>query len=340
MSPMMSYFLVSLFFITLEGYLKLNDLKCIQIHNICLHSHMYDSLFSRSGLSLERMKNFLMVVESGSIAKAAGRDLNRQSLFSRQIRELEEFFRVELTSRKGKGIEITPAGHRLGVLIRSHLTSLEDFVAEANAEPRIISIGGGGSAMSWIIDPVAGKLSDVMEGAALRLETLKSMELIEKIRDGRLDFAVVRKSAVPKNLPALKIVEVGYLLCLPQPMLVKGTSVPEILKTCPLALPAGGCFKQILQDVFTSMDVPWKPAVESHSFVQALSLVRTGQYVSILPSTGALQLSKKDFVLKRVPQLNEYRREVVLHWNERQMTTRNIDLSMIRSMGRILNVKS
>ena len=31
---------------------------------------MYDSLFSRSGLSLERMKNFLMVVESGSIAKA------------------------------------------------------------------------------------------------------------------------------------------------------------------------------------------------------------------------------------------------------------------------------
>ena len=42
---------------------------------------MYDSLFSRSGLSLERMKNFLMVVESGSIAKAAGRDLNRQSLF-------------------------------------------------------------------------------------------------------------------------------------------------------------------------------------------------------------------------------------------------------------------
>ena len=85
---------------------------------------------------------------------------------------------------------------------------------------------------------------------------------------------------------------------------------------------------------------PWKSAVESHSFVQALSLVRTGEYVSILPSTGALQLSKKDFVLKRVSQLNEYKREVVLHWNERQMTTRNIDLSMIRCMGRILNVKS
>ncbi|CAN5656658.1 hypothetical protein BH11VER1_BH11VER1_41940 [soil metagenome] len=50
---------------------------------------MFDSLFSNSGLSLDRLRNFLLVVEAGSIVKAAQNDLVRQSLFIRQIRDLE-----------------------------------------------------------------------------------------------------------------------------------------------------------------------------------------------------------------------------------------------------------
>ena len=281
-----------------------------------------------------------MVVDSGSIAKAAGRDLNRQSLISRQIRELEEFFNIELTSRRGKGIEVTESGKRLGSLIRSHLGGLEDFITEAKGEPKTISIGGGGSAMSWLVSPVAGKLAEALGGASLKLENSRSLELVKKVREGQLDFAVVRSSAVPNGLPATKIVDVSYVLCVPRSMTVKGMGVAELMRGSPLALPAGGSFKVTLEEALRSMEVPWKPAVESSSFVQALSLVRTGQYVSILPSTGALQLSKKDFVLKRVPQLNEYKREVVLHWNGRQMTTRSIDLSMIRSMAKVLHVRS
>ena len=78
---------------------------------------------------------------------------------------------------------------------------------------------------------------------------------------------------------------------------------------------------------------------ESSSFVQALSLVRTGQYASVLPSTGAVRLSPDQFSFKNVPLLKDHKRKIVLHWNERQVTTRDISAGQIKAMSRALSVK-
>ena len=56
-------------------------------------------LFLKSGLSLERLRAFLLFREAGSITRAAGGDPVRVSLISRQLRELEEFFEVELVAK-------------------------------------------------------------------------------------------------------------------------------------------------------------------------------------------------------------------------------------------------
>ena len=61
----------------------------------------FDSLLSISGLSLDRMRSFLMVAESGNLSKAAKGDVTKQSQFSRQIKDLEGFFGVALTKRVG-----------------------------------------------------------------------------------------------------------------------------------------------------------------------------------------------------------------------------------------------
>lgn len=62
---------------------------------------MFQNLFSRSGFSMERLASFCAVADAGSIARVADKDPTRQSLISRQIRELETFFGVELVRRKG-----------------------------------------------------------------------------------------------------------------------------------------------------------------------------------------------------------------------------------------------
>ena len=85
-----------------------------------------ETLLSTSGLSMDRLANFCRIAEFGSLSKAAGGDPGKQSLYSRQMRELEEFFGVELKRRQGNGFAITEAGRRLAQLTRAHLAGLED----------------------------------------------------------------------------------------------------------------------------------------------------------------------------------------------------------------------
>ena len=88
---------------------------------------MFNELLSEGGLSLDRLKNFCAIAEAGGIARIAGGDPAKQSLYSRQVRELEEFFGVELTRRRGKGIEITEQGMDLARQVRAHLAKPDRF---------------------------------------------------------------------------------------------------------------------------------------------------------------------------------------------------------------------
>lgn len=96
---------------------------------------MFEHLFAERGLSLDRLKTLIEVAKAGSIAAAARGDSARQSLYSRQIKELEEFFGVELASRRGKVLALTGAGWELVRLASESLCLLDDFKAGAGICP-------------------------------------------------------------------------------------------------------------------------------------------------------------------------------------------------------------
>src|SRR5712671_4362044 len=79
---------------------------------------MFSKLFAESGLSLDRLKALLEVGAAGSIVRAAGGDPVRQSQYSRQIKELEDFFRTRLIERQGKGTRLTESGRELARISR------------------------------------------------------------------------------------------------------------------------------------------------------------------------------------------------------------------------------
>ena len=95
------------------------------------------------------------MADAGSIAKAAPGNITRQSLISRQLRELEEFFGAELTVRRGKTLVLSPAGRRLAVLIREQFRDLSDFQKEQRGDSRSFRIGAGASLLEWLVVPVA-----------------------------------------------------------------------------------------------------------------------------------------------------------------------------------------
>lgn len=290
---------------------------------------MFDSLFARGGLSLDRLRSFLAVSEAGSIAKAAVGDLSRQALMSRQIRELEEFFGAELTVRQGKTLAISSAGVRLANLIRGQFQDLCDFQLEQENQAKAFCIGAGASILEWVMIPAAAKIRRALRDATLRFSSLRSRELIDGIRDGRLDFAIVREDAIPNGLPRLPILRVQFFICVSRSLFgSKPRSAlenPEILKSLPFAANAGGGqLDQTFRRAMTEFCGTFRPAYECDSLLQVRELIVKGVCAGLLPTIGAQSLGAHEVTMREFGPLKDYGRHLALHWNERQMRRRGV----------------
>jgi DNA-binding transcriptional LysR family regulator len=131
---------------------------------------MEDILFSKSGLSLDRLKSFCLVAEAESFTKAAGGDSNRQTQFSRQIKDLEQFFGTELFQRKGRTVTLSTTGMELHTLVSEYFCALEDFHERCSGE---LGIGSLDFAL-FLPKKAARKATD--EAALLSLLPLATME--------------------------------------------------------------------------------------------------------------------------------------------------------------------
>ena len=79
---------------------------------------MFAKLFAQSGLSLDRLRALVEVGATGSIVRAAEGDPARQSQYSRQIKELEDFKRSIGSNRTTDSDH--PRGPNLGDIRSDH----------------------------------------------------------------------------------------------------------------------------------------------------------------------------------------------------------------------------
>ena len=138
---------------------------------------MFEHLFAERGLSLDRLKTLIEVAKAGSIAAAARGDSARQSLYSRQIKELEEFFGVELASRRGKVLALTGAGGELVRLASESLCLLDDFKSRSRNLPYRFTIGAGDSLHAWVVAPVLASIQKRGLPWLFALENLRNSEI-------------------------------------------------------------------------------------------------------------------------------------------------------------------
>lgn len=142
---------------------------------------MYDNLFSKRGVSLERLKTFLEVAQAGSIVGAAGGDCVRQSQYSRQIKELEEFFGTALADRRGKFLRITPAGKKLANIISHSFSGLSDLKNECSRTRYAFSIGGMDSVLEWVVGPLISRAASKNIKWTFSFERLRNVYSYSKL---------------------------------------------------------------------------------------------------------------------------------------------------------------
>jgi DNA-binding transcriptional LysR family regulator len=286
---------------------------------------MIRKLLSRRGLSFDRLAALLDLADAGSLARAADGDPNRQSLYSRQIKELEHFFGVELTRRRGQTLELTDAGRRVVDICRETFARLDDFQNDCEARPTTVAIGAGSSLFQWLLLPHLGLTRRLFPRHTVRLEDLSTDEVVARLCDMRLDLGLIRDSALVPPLASKRLLKLSYSLFAPRERLPRSqpTEWHAVLETVPLALQAtGGQFHRTLEEAASKQRVRLEPALCCVSFTQAARAVLSGQYAAILPSIAVVDLPPDRFLQLPLPLLKTYERQVCLAWNPRQYRLR------------------
>ena len=287
---------------------------------------MFSALLQQTGLSLDRLQSFCLVAEAGGVTKAAKGAPARQSLFSRPVKELEEFFGTELIRRRGRGVVLTPAGQRLNVAARECFASLWDFKSECQGLPVEIVIGAGESVIRWLLMPRLGEVQKHLPNARLKFLNLPTGETVRRLSDGLIDFGVVRRDAVGRALRTAPLGTMGYSLFLPTKAKAgadAGAQDAKALDGVPLATLEGeGTFRQELAAVARKHRFRLNIQLECSSFPLVASALETGGMAAVLPSMAAVELGRAGIKEVAAAPLKSFGREICLAWNPRLLRIR------------------
>ncbi len=241
------------------------------------------------------LRAFVAVARLGAVARAA-RALGRtQPSVSARLAALETAWNTRLFRRVARGMVLTPEGTRLLPFAEAILQDLEKLEHEAglpsgsSAELRL----GAGDALGRRLLPraLAGLLEE-MPGVDVRLREGPGPALLDALRDGEIDLALIVATGDAPTLPGITIEPLFdspvHVMTPPGLLEDAGESIELIdLADQPIVtLQPGSSFRSHLEAAFTRAGLRFQPAVE----VGNLSLVRrfmiTGLGVAPVPAVA------------------------------------------------------
>ncbi len=260
-------------------------------------------------MELRHLRYFIAVAEEGHVTRAAERLGMQQPPLSQQIRALERELGVQLLRRKPRGVEPTEAGRALLADARAILAHLERARSTtqrtARGEQGRLAVGFTSSAPFHPFVPrVIRAFRETYPLIALTLDESGTIELIEDLRQERVDAAFIRTPVTdPMGLTVNPLLEEAMLVALPSAHALARSTTP-----LPLAALAAETFivyrrrsgPGLYDAIFAACHAAgFSPAVgqEAPRIVSTLNLVAAGLGIAIVPMS--LQRMQMDGVTYR-----------------------------------------
>lgn len=245
-------------------------------------------------LSSNRFRVFLAVSHHLSFSLAA-RELNiTQPAVSQQVRALEEEMGVALFHRRGRSVELTPAGRILRQEAASIVAGME------RALERVASFREGltGSLRIGTIDMASihylpdsfRRFRDQFPQIEIFVEIDATRPLTERVLDGRLEMAVVTLPWKDRRLSTVSMFD-DVLIPVARaghPLVDKKLVSPTELSREPMiAYHSGSVTRRLLDDLFRTWGTTPPIVLEIDSPAAILRLVEAGIGVSFVPELSA-----------------------------------------------------
>ncbi len=241
-----------------------------------------------TALTMKHLRYFDALAQHGHFGRAAEACAISQPALSLQMKELEQILGVTLVERGARQIRLTAIGEAFGLRARDILRSVDELanLARASAGPLTgrLRIGVIPTVAPYLLPKVIHNLAARFPTLDLRPREAVTQKLVDDLREGRLDVAIV---ALPVSEPSLEetpLFSEEFVLVRPASDAGKPVPNPETLRTMRLLLlEEGHCFRdQALSFCKMSPGVP-RDLMDSSSLTTLVQMVGAGIGVTLIP---------------------------------------------------------
>jgi LysR family transcriptional regulator, low CO2-responsive transcriptional regulator len=191
----------------IEPVVECDSIVRLTINQITNSRQIINIIWGMDSLNLHQLRILAAVVEHGSFAGAAQSLDLTQPAVSAQIRHLKSFAGAPIFVRDGRGVALTEAGRALYHYAQDMLGATEALsrnLAEIESgEQDRFAVGGSLAYATYVLPTALAPFQHLHSNVWISIVDGSSREMIERVRTGALDAAVVNSSRVPSPLREL-----------------------------------------------------------------------------------------------------------------------------------------
>lgn len=245
-------------------------------------------------MELRQLEYLVAVVEEANFTRAAARVHVAQPGVSAQIRRLERELGLELLDRSGRGVRPTQAGAAVLPYARAALAAMAGVRHVADELTGLVrgrlAIG---TVTSHTVDlaTLLAEFHEAHPGVEITLTEANSDQLVEALRAGRLDAAIISLGVTPPaGLDTIIVTDepVAAAVGLRDPLAERATvSLTALRDRALICLPPGTGIRSILDTACAAAGFVPRIAFEAGTPMVLAELAARGLGVAILPASVA-----------------------------------------------------
>ncbi len=246
-------------------------------------------------MNLRELQYLVSLADLRHFGRAADACFVSQPTLSTQIKKLEEELGVQLVERAPRQVMLTEVGEEIAERARLVLRDVEQIkeVARRTRDPEAgaLRLGIFPTLGPYLLPHVVTRINRRYPQLELLLFEEKTETLLKRLREGRLDAAILALPVADDGLTSEFLFEEPFMLALPQghPLDTNGrVSVDELRGHTVLLLDDGHCLREQALEVCQLASANEKPGFRATSLETLRQMVAANVGVTLLPSLAVM----------------------------------------------------
>ena len=241
-------------------------------------------------MEFDDLRTFVAVAETRSVSQAARQLFLTQPVVTRRLQRLESALGSVLLDRRSRPFRLTPTGHDVLEKCRRVLQSIREVqatITRAGTLAGALKIGVAHALTEITLTEPLDLLRKKFSKVELRLTTGWSRILLEQVRSGALDAAVIllpEDDALPTEVVGVEIGREQLVVIAPKRTRPGRHKIAQLQDVHWILNPEGCAARAGLQRALQRANVAMPVALETYNYELQLSLVARNRGWSLVPS--------------------------------------------------------